>query len=594
MSLFPDLADVEVERRSSAGLALARKYRPRTFAEMVGQDHVVRALTRALAERRLHHAYLFTGTRGVGKTTVSRILAKAVNCVGPTGSGEVTSEPCGVCAACRDIDAGRFVDYLEMDAASNRGVAEMTQVLEQAVYKPAHGRFKVYMIDEVHMLSTHAFNAMLKTLEEPPDYVKFVLATTDPQKVPVTVLSRCLQFNLRQLRPQEVERHLSTVLAAEGVAADAEVLSMLAQSAAGSMRDALSLADQAIAYCGTKLEAADVRQMLGIADSSELLALLDALIDADGPEVLRLIQRLAEGSLNLGHALDQLAALLHRLALLQIDKRATGDAGPIAARLVRMAERVAAEDLQLWYGIALRGRQDLAFAPDESIGFSMTILRMLSFGRTDHHGDKVDVERQHAGLGSPADPAKSGALQPSGERFEAVPAVSKAELNEVDSAGRDQRSPMGSPVAARERSSARTEGSSAEGSFCSPDDWLHLVRRLGVGGIARELAVQSQCIGVSDEGEAGVIVALRVPKASLLVADAQGKLAAAIAVAIGRDVRIDSQIGAVESSLAVENARMRSNAQSRAEAIVDGDDVGQLLAAQFGAKVIPGSVRPAD
>ena len=263
-------------------LVLARKYRPKSFAEMVGQAHVVTALTNALLSGRLHHAYLFTGTRGVGKTTVSRILAKSLNCVGADGQGGITATPCGVCAACTAIDAGRFVDYTELDAASNRGVDEVQSLLEQAVYKPVQGRFKVFMIDEVHMLTTTAFNAMLKTLEEPPEYLKFVLATTDPQKIPVTVLSRCLQFNLRPMAPETVQAHLHTVLTQEGVAFDAGALKLLAQGAHGSMRDALSLSDQAIAFGAGSLSAAGVRDMLGAVDSSFVLDAIGALAQGDG------------------------------------------------------------------------------------------------------------------------------------------------------------------------------------------------------------------------------------------------------------------------------------------------------------------------
>ncbi len=273
-------------------LVLARKYRPRNFTEMVGQEHVVQALTNALVQQRLHHAYLFTGTRGVGKTTVSRILAKSLNCQGADGQGGITAEPCGVCQACRDIDAGRFVDYTELDAASNRGVDEVQSLLEQAVYKPVQGRFKVFMIDEVHMLTNTAFNAMLKTLEEPPEYLKFVLATTDPQKVPVTVLSRCLQFNLRPMAPETVFENLTQVLSAEQLSAEPQALRLLARAARGSMRDALSLTDQAIAFGNGQLQEAGVRQMLGSVDRSHVLQLIRALSDGDGATVVNQVDAL--------------------------------------------------------------------------------------------------------------------------------------------------------------------------------------------------------------------------------------------------------------------------------------------------------------
>jgi DNA polymerase-3 subunit gamma/tau len=297
-------------------VVLARKYRPRRFTEMVGQQHVVQALSNALTTQRLHHAYLFTGTRGVGKTTVSRILAKSLNCTGPDGQGGITAEPCGVCQACTDIDSGRFVDYTELDAAYNRGVDEVQSLLEQAVYKPVQGRFKVFMIDEVHMLTGHAFNAMLKTLEEPPEYLKFVLATTDPQKVPVTVLSRCLQFNLRPMAPETVLEHLGQVLQAENVPAETQALRLISRAARGSMRDALSLTDQAIAFGGGQLQEATVRQMLGAVDRSYVLRLIDALARADGATVVDTVDSLRTNGLNAASTLEEMTSLLQRMAVL--------------------------------------------------------------------------------------------------------------------------------------------------------------------------------------------------------------------------------------------------------------------------------------
>ncbi|MBO7411874.1 MAG: DNA polymerase III subunit gamma/tau, partial [Ottowia sp.] len=298
-------------------LVLARKYRPRTFSELVGQAPVVQALGNALAQQRLHHAYLFTGTRGVGKTTISRILAKSINCTGADGQGGITAEPCGQCAACQEIDAGRFVDYTELDAASNRGVEEVQQLLEQAVYKPVQGRFKVFMIDEVHMLSGHAFNAMLKTLEEPPDYLKFVLATTDPQKVPATVLSRCLQFNLRPMAPETVQEHLKHVLAQENVPFEDGALHLLSRAARGSMRDALSLTDQAIAFGGGQVQEAQVRQMLGSVDSSSAHALIEALAAGDGQRVVELCDALRAAGQSAANTLESMASALHSMAVRQ-------------------------------------------------------------------------------------------------------------------------------------------------------------------------------------------------------------------------------------------------------------------------------------
>ena len=353
---------------------LARKWRPKDFASLIGQEHVVRALTHALDGGRLHHAYLFTGTRGVGKTTLSRIFAKALNC--ETG---VTSTPCGVCRACREIDEGRFVDYVEMDAASNRGVDEMAALLERAVYAPVDARFKVYVIDEVHMLTNHAFNAMLKTLEEPPSHVKFILATTDPQKIPVTVLSRCLQFNLKQMPAGHIVSHLEHILGEEHVPYDAQALRLLARSADGSMRDALSLTDQAIAYSANQVTEEAVRGMLGALDQSYLIRLLDALADGDGPAVLAVADEMSLRSLSFSTALQDLASLLHRIAWAQFAPSSVLDEWPEATDLRRFAEALSAEQVQLFYQIATIGRSELGLAPDEYAGFTMTLLRMLAF-----------------------------------------------------------------------------------------------------------------------------------------------------------------------------------------------------------------------
>ncbi|WP_175114900.1 DNA polymerase III subunit gamma/tau, partial [Paraburkholderia solisilvae] len=353
---------------------LARKWRPKDFASLVGQEHVVRALTHALDGGRLHHAYLFTGTRGVGKTTLSRIFAKALNC--ETG---VTATPCGVCRACREIDEGRFVDYVEMDAASNRGVDEMAALLERAVYAPVDARFKVYMIDEVHMLTNHAFNAMLKTLEEPPAHVKFILATTDPQKIPVTVLSRCLQFNLKQMPAGHIVSHLERILGEEQITFEAQALRLLARAADGSMRDALSLTDQAIAYSANQVTEDAVRGMLGALDQSYLIRLVDALVAGDGAAVLSVADEMALRSLSFSTALQDLASLLHRVAWAQFAPSSVLDEWPEAADLRRFAGMLSPEQVQLFYQIATIGRSELGLAPDEYAGFTMTLLRMLAF-----------------------------------------------------------------------------------------------------------------------------------------------------------------------------------------------------------------------
>lgn len=358
---------------------LARKWRPHDFETIVGQDHVVTAITRALDNKRLHHAYLFTGTRGVGKTTISRIFAKALNCVGRDGKGDVTSHPCGVCPACRAIDEGRFVDYIEMDAASNRSVEDMAQLLERAMYAPTEGRFKVYMIDEVHMLSSTAFNAMLKTLEEPPEYVKFILATTDPQKVPVTVLSRCLQFSLRNMTPQGIVDHMSHILGVEGIEAETPALRLLAEGARGSMRDGLSLLDQAIAYSGGKITLEAVRNMLGMSGSDVIYGLLDAVVDGDAARVIGIADEMQLQSLSFTQAMRDVAAALHRIALMQRVSAAVDASDPDHAALAALAARMTPEEVQLDYQIALHGRNDMGLAPDEYAGFTMALLRMLAF-----------------------------------------------------------------------------------------------------------------------------------------------------------------------------------------------------------------------
>src|SRR4051812_48668354 len=353
---------------------LARKWRPRVFEEIVGQPHVVTALANALDSQRLHHAYLFTGTRGVGKTTLARILAKAINC--ETG---ITSHPCGKCRACTEIDAGRFVDLLEVDAATNTKVDEMRELLDTAQYMPVAGRFKVYIIDEVHMLSRHAFNSMLKTLEEPPEHVKFILATTDPQRLPVTVLSRCLQFNLKPLTPPLIAGHLKKVLTAEGIPFEEPALAEIGKAAAGSLRDSLSLLDQAIAHGGGKVNTLEVAQMLGSLGEDLVWPLLERIVDGNGKGTIEEAQRIAARSVSMDTVLEDLAGLLHRVALAQAGA-AGGEDDADASRVAAMASRIDAGRVQVMYQVAVLGRRDLPLAPDEYAGFTMTVLRMLSFG----------------------------------------------------------------------------------------------------------------------------------------------------------------------------------------------------------------------
>jgi DNA polymerase III subunit gamma/tau len=426
---------------------LARKWRPKDFASLVGQEHVVRALTHALDAQRLHHAYLFTGTRGVGKTTLSRILAKALNC--ETG---ITATPCGVCTACREIDEGRFVDYVEMDAASNRGVDEMAALLERAVYAPVDARFKVYMIDEVHMLTNHAFNSMLKTLEEPPAHVKFILATTDPQKIPVTVLSRCLQFNLKQMPAGSIVSHLENILAQEGIAFETQALRLLSRAADGSMRDALSLTDQAIAYAAGEVTEQAVRGMLGALDQSYLVRLLDAVAARDGAAVLATADEMMSRSLSFSTALQDLSGLLHRIAWAQFAPASVLDEWPEAADIRRFAAQLSPEAVQLYYQIATIGRSELGLAPDEYAGFTMTLLRMLAFRAADGIGGSVLARTTPAGGTSGAGGAGHGGSQ---TRAPALPEATSA--GAAAPAQSKVREPIDTPVGAADAAGAPVE-----------------------------------------------------------------------------------------------------------------------------------------
>jgi DNA polymerase-3 subunit gamma/tau len=409
-------------------VVLARKYRPRTFEQMVGQDHVVRALTHALEQGRLHHAYLFTGTRGIGKTTVSRILAKSLNCTGPDGQGGITAHPCGVCTACTEIDGDRFIDYIELDAASNRSIDEIRDLIERAAYKPSVGRYKVFMIDEAHQLTKDAFNALLKTLEEPPEYLKFVLATTDPEKMLPTVLSRCLQFNLRPMAPETVAAHLQQVLGAENIAFDAGSLRLLSRGARGSMRDALSLTDQAIAYGAGALEETGVRAMLGTVDRSHANRIVESLARRDAGAMLAEVDALRGLGLSAAGTLEEVARLLQQMAVEQALPGAldAGDSDTEAARA--LAAALAPDETQLLYSIAVHGRAELSLAPDEYAGLVMVLLRFMAFPSGDGGGS--------GGGGGTAPPA---ARQPGGPRAAAPVATA---------APRPAPAPVSAPVAA--------------------------------------------------------------------------------------------------------------------------------------------------
>jgi len=519
-------------------LVLARKWRPKSFDTLVGQEHVVRALTHALEQQRLHHAYLFTGTRGVGKTTISRILAKALNC-----EKGITASPCGECTPCREIDAGRFIDYVEMDAASNRGVEDMAALLEKAAYAPNSGRYKVYMIDEVHQLSGHAFNAMLKTLEEPPAHVKFILATTDPQKIPVTVLSRCLQFNLKQMPPGHIVEHLARVLEAEGVAFEPAALRHLAKAAAGSMRDALSLLDQAIAHGAGKIEDEGVRAMLGTVGDDHLFALLDGLAAGDIHAMLAVAQTMEARSLAFDAALQELATLLHRIALLQFAPKAILDDAE-RERLAAYVDRLDPEYLQLCYQIAIHGRDELSLAPDEAAGFSMALLRMHAFRPASGNDSAVSRSSPVSGQAAPMQKVGAGRTAP----------------------------PAASVSAAAEH----------------PDDWHALVATLPLTGMARQLAQHCELASQSDTA-----IVLRMAPAHKHLQVHQDKLRAELAKHYGRALTLEIHL--LEPAGQTPKAKAENEKRERQElaiAAIESDPFVREACDLFDASIDESTIKP--
>ena len=626
-------------------VVLARKYRPRNFAEMVGQEHVVRAMSNALDSQRLHHAYLFTGTRGVGKTTVSRILAKSLNCQGADGTGGITSTPCGVCQACTDIDSGRFVDYTELDAASNRGVDEVQSLLEQAVYKPVQGRFKVFMIDEVHMLTNTAFNAMLKTLEEPPEYLKFVLATTDPQKVPVTVLSRCLQFNLRPMAPETIREHLVHVLGMEGVAAETQALRLLSRAARGSMRDALSLTDQAIAYGNGQLQEPTVRQMLGSVDRSYVFRLVEALAQGDGKVVVETSEALRLNGLSAASTLEEMSSLLQRMAVLQAVPGQNDDSDPDAADTERLATLMPADETQLLYSLCLHGRGELGLAPDEYAALTMVLLRLLAFkpgsaavaekktlNRAETEAEvavpasaarvapvvvappqmtvpppkvvapvvAAPVERVAALVTPPPPPAPRpppGQVLHVLEQPAVVNSVPNPEVNRaVELMERAWDATKGVAVPVRVQADSRTESLAGQSSAAvlvpseEGDFWHPVVQQLiaadAVTALVRELALQSQLVARDTDQWI-----LRVERESLNQSGSRDRLQAALA-AEGHSVKLVVEVGRVTDSPARRNAAAAQERQLAAERIIFEDPFVQRMMRDFGAKIVPGSIKP--
>ncbi|MBI2734504.1 MAG: DNA polymerase III subunit gamma/tau [Aquabacterium sp.] len=638
-----------------SSMVLARKYRPRSFDSMVGQGHVVQALSNALSQQRLHHAYLFTGTRGVGKTTVSRILAKSLNCVGPDGQGGITASPCGQCQPCRDIDAGRFVDYVELDAASNRGVEEISQLLEQAVYKPVVGRFKVYMIDEVHMLSNTAFNAMLKTLEEPPDYLKFVLATTDPQKVPVTVLSRCLQFNLRPMAAQTVHDHLASVLAVEGIGFEPEALRLLARAARGSMRDAMSLSDQAIAFGGGQLQEATVRQMLGAVDRQHVQRLIEAVAACDGKGIVDAVDTLRQLGLSASGTLEELATALQRMAVIQAVPGLDDSDDPDELVWRGLAPLLAPDETQLFYSLCLQGRAELALAPDEYSGLLMLMLRLLAFKPGSGQGGsgypkaegsvrqqpkaepvrsepvpaatppggvgaraslapptagtapvaKVASEGDARGRQSASPPAAVQESHGSGQSvppWEALPPEADASLmEEPSSVGLPpeppfEREPVEEPAVQAPVARTLSIELPPQGADPLSDRWAEVVAQLNAKGaitaLVRELAMQAQCVAQRDEGGQSMW-RLRVDRESLCSETNRERLAQALSQVVGGQIMLELEKGPAHNTPAQRDQVARERRQHQAEQLIEGDALVRSVLAQYpGARIVPGSIRP--
>jgi len=544
---------------------LARRWRPKTFSELVGQEHVVRALGNALDNDRLHHAYLFTGTRGVGKTTIARILAKSLNC-----EHGVSAHPCGECSVCREVDEGRFVDLIEVDAASKTGVDDTRELLENVPYAPVRGRYKVYLIDEVHMFSSHSFNALLKTLEEPPPHVKFLLATTDPQKVPVTVLSRCLQFNLNRLPIEQIQAQFEQILDAEQTQADAEALYLLARAADGSMRDGLSLLDQAIAFGGGQVRRDEVRDMLGVVASDQLPALLHSIHAGDADTALYTVQQIAQRSPDFAALMKDLLTLLHRVALLQatpgIWQASWGDKG----ELEQLAQALSPEDAQLYYQIVLVGQRDLPLAPDAQSGFEMVLLRMLAFR-------PAAAGRETATAATPAQAAPPSPGNPG------VPGAADAGQGATAAPVEPKDSPESRP---EPRPEAGAPGVDGRADF---SDWHSVLPRLQLTGMAAQLANHS----VIREWDGNQLtLAVDASCASMIGSKAEERLLEALNAYAGAAVRLNLVSGAAADTPAERAAEAKAQRQQQAETDIAGDPLVQAMQETFDAQLVENSVRP--
>lgn len=562
-------------------LVLARKWRPKRFAELVGQEHVVRALTNALDSGRVHHAFLFTGTRGVGKTTIARIFAKSLNCERGTGA-----DPCGECETCLAIDAGRYIDLLEIDAASNTGVDDVREVIENAQYMPSRGKYKVYLIDEVHMLSKAAFNALLKTLEEPPGHVKFLLATTDPQKLPVTVLSRCLQFNLKRLDEGQISGQIDKILKAEGIPADDGAIRQIAKAADGSLRDGLSLLDQAIAYSGSgadggKLDDASVAAMLGTVDRTQVGAVLDALAEGEGAKLLGTVSKLADFSPDWGAVLEALAEALHRIQVRQLVPGVAVEADGIDADA--FAARLRPEVVQLWYQMALNGRRDLFLAPSARAGFEMSVLRMLAFRPAqagDMGGSAPNAGASSTSTSTTAKPAPASAVA---KPVEAPPAPRPAAEPIIV---KPVPAPTPAPVAKPAPAAAAARG------IADAEEWLALIASCALKGPSRQLADNAAFVGYVHP----VLTLSLAPGFEYLRSERSlADLVAALAPALGGEPKIVFETGGTASeTLQERNHRQRDARQAAAEEDFMNHPEVRRLVQQHGAKVVPDSIRPLE